>query len=375
MILLDHPAAVSLDPDVGPANLSELSRIDVDVDDFGIRGEAIELAGDPVIEPGTQRDEQVGLLHRGDGGVVAVHARHAEAEVVAVRKRAASHEGGDHRDLDHLGELHQRLCGPRLQHTATYVEDGSLRVSDHLRGLANQLPVPLQHRFVAGQLHVGVRGDVPVHVRARVGWIDDVLGDVDKHRTRPAGSRDVERLVNDAGDVLGLGDQEVVLGDGHGDARRVALLERVRADRCVWDLAGDAHHRDRVEERVAQRRDDVGGRRATRHNRHTGFAGGVGVALGHVAGTLFVANEDVTDRTVDDRVVDRQDGPARETEHDVDPLVLESLHEGFAAAHLLVVAHGLVPGCVCGRKRGTGKYGPKKRNDLPLWEVEAHVRL
>ena len=43
-----------------------------------------------------------------------------------------------------------------------------------------------------------------------------------------------------------------------------------------------------------------------------GTAGGVRVALGHVAGALLVAHEDVADRRVDQRVVDREDRPARE---------------------------------------------------------------
>jgi len=54
----------------------------------------------------------------------------------------------------------------------------------------------------------------------------------------------------------------------------------------------------------------------------------MGVALGHVAGTLFVAHEDVADRAVDDRVVHGQDRPTREAEHGVDALELQGPDEG-----------------------------------------------
>ena len=37
-----------------------------------------QLAGDPVVEPGAERDEEVGLLQRRDRGDGAVHAGHAE---------------------------------------------------------------------------------------------------------------------------------------------------------------------------------------------------------------------------------------------------------------------------------------------------------
>ncbi len=45
-----------------------------------------------------------------------------------------------------------------------------------------------------------------------------------------------------------------------------------------------------------------------------------GVALGHVAGALLVAHEDVADRGVEDRVVHRQDRAAGQAEDRVDAL-------------------------------------------------------
>ena len=97
---------------------------------------------------------------------------------------------------------------------------------------------------------------------------------------------------------------------------------------------GDHDERDGVHVRVAERRDDVGGGRAARHHGHARTAGGVGVALGHVAGALLVAHEDVADRRVDERVVDGQDRTAGEAEHDLRLLHLEALDEGLGSGEL-----------------------------------------
>ena len=97
--------AVADDRDVGPPHLAELGGVDVDVDDLGVRCERRRVAGDAVVEPGPERDEQIGLLQRRDRGVVAVHTRHAEAERMLVGERAARHQRRDNR---HARELRER---------------------------------------------------------------------------------------------------------------------------------------------------------------------------------------------------------------------------------------------------------------------------
>ncbi len=68
---------VADDRDVGVPVLADLGRVDIGVDDLGLRREGVELSSDPVVEAGAQCDQQVAALqggHRGDG---AVHAGHA----------------------------------------------------------------------------------------------------------------------------------------------------------------------------------------------------------------------------------------------------------------------------------------------------------
>ncbi len=75
--------------------------------DLRVRGEQRGLAGDPVVEPGAQHDQQVGLLQRQHGGNGAVHARHAEVLLVRVGERAAGHERRDHGCVREFGEREQ----------------------------------------------------------------------------------------------------------------------------------------------------------------------------------------------------------------------------------------------------------------------------
>ncbi len=248
----DHLAGVADDRHVGRPVLRDLGRVDVGVHDGGLGREARQLAGDPVVEPGAERDDQVGLLQRGDRGDGAVHAGHAEVLRVAVGEGAARHQGGHDRDAGELGQGAQLGPGAGLDDAAADVQHRPAG-RDHQPGrLADLLAVRLGDRPVARQVDRGR----PLEGGQR---LQRVLGDVHQHRAGPAGRGDVERLGDRARDVRRVGDQEVVLGDRHRDAADVRLLEGVGADRRAGHLPGDGHHRDAVHVRVGDRRDQVGG--------------------------------------------------------------------------------------------------------------------
>ena len=223
-------------------------------------------------------------------------------------------------------------AAPSLQDAAPAVDHRALGLADELGRLADQLGVADEVGAVAGQ--VVAIGGVPLHRRAGVVGVDDVFGDVHQHRTGAAGGGDVEGVVDHLRDVGRLGHQVVVLCYRHGDAGGVALLEGVGADGRIGNLAGDHHHGDGVHVGVAQRGDDIRGRRSRGDHGHTWAAGGVGEPLGHVAGALLMAHQHMTDRRVDQRVVHRKDGPAGQPEQDVHTLVLEGLHQRLTAVHL-----------------------------------------
>jgi hypothetical protein len=53
------------------------------------------------------------------------------------------------------------------------------------------------------------------------------------------------------------------------------------------------------------------------------------VAIGHVCGTLFMPDQDVTNREIQHRVVRRQDRAARVPEHHLDALAYEAFPENL----------------------------------------------
>ena len=261
---------------------------------------------------------------------------------------------------------------------------------DQLGRLADGLRVD---RGLAGGSRAGRRvvGPVPLHRRAAGSCGSTMsLGTSMSTGPGPAGGGDVERLADDPGDVLAASvTRKLCLVTGsvmpvvsHSWKASVPMA-------AVRHLAGDDDHRDRVHVGVAQRRDDVGGRRAAGHHGHAGPAGGVGVALGHVAGALLVAHEDVADRRVDDRVVHGEDAAAREPEDRVDALHLERLDQRLAAVGLHAGSEFHVVsflGCVamsgtrCAVRGGSGRWsgrggGPGARNgsDLPVGRPWAHA--
>ena len=124
----------------------------------------------------------------------------------------------------------------------------------------------------------------------------------------------------------------------------------------------------RVHEGVGQGGHDVGGARAAGHHGHPGAAGGVGVALRHVAGALLVAHQDVADGRVDDRVVHRQDGAAGQAEDRFDALHLQALDEGLTTIefHRRFLARS-----VFGVRLGASD---RKRKRPPAGEAEVRTR-
>ena len=132
----DDVGQVPDDRDVGGADLGDLGGVDVDVDHRGLGGEGVRLAGDAVIEAGSQADDDVGPLQGPDGGHSAVHSGHPQVERVLAGHDVQGGQGGDKGRSNELDELRQILGGNLRPVQATaQVKDGSLGSGDHLGGL------------------------------------------------------------------------------------------------------------------------------------------------------------------------------------------------------------------------------------------------
>ena len=111
---------------VGTANLVELSRIDVGVNNFGVWCESVESARHAVVKTGTQGDQKISLLHGRNGRVHAVHTGHTEVETMGIREGATSHQGRYDGNVGALGEGQEFRTSAGLQDTTTDVEQWSL---------------------------------------------------------------------------------------------------------------------------------------------------------------------------------------------------------------------------------------------------------
>ena len=125
-----------------------------------------------------------------------------------------------------------------------------------------------------------------------------------------------------------------MLDHGQGDAGGVGLLEAVGADQVGPHLPGDEHGGHRVEHRVGDRGDEVGGPGAARGEGDAHAAARLGVALGRMSRPRLVAAEDVAQAAVVEGVVGRQVGTPREAEYRVDALGLEALDDGIDSSHV-----------------------------------------
>src|SRR5205823_6249602 len=82
------------------------------------------------------------------------------------------------------------------------------------------------------------------------------------------------------------------------------------------------------------------------------------VALGRVPGALLVADQDVPQSRVEQRVVRGQDRAARDAEDDLRPSRLQTADEGLRSGHLLCHV-----GAFC-RVRDAGKQKPLGREGM-----------
>ena len=200
-----------------------------------------------------------------------------------------------------------------------------------LMSLAARLTCPRVGREVG--LVAGHFGRVGVDELGLFG--EDILGDVDEHRSGPAGGGNVEGLADDRGDLFGGHHQVVVLGDGQGNAGDVGFLKGIAADGGAAHLAGDGDHRDGVHLCGGDAGHEIGGAGAGRGPTHAGASGGAGVAVGGVRGALLVAHQYVAQtRELGQCLVQGKNGSAGEAEDHVHALSQQAFANHLSAIHL-----------------------------------------
>jgi hypothetical protein len=253
--------------------------------------------------------------------------------------------------MDQLAQQRSSM-GTGIDDAAACVEDRALCLGHEFDGRPDPVHVALDGRAV---------GLVLVVEGARVGAALElnVLRQIDHHGSRPAVGRHIERLVQDARQVLDRFDEIIVLRAVAGDADRIAFLEGVGPDEVGRHLTRDADDRDRIHHRVGKTGHGIRCTGTRGHQNHADLAGGTGIALRRMHGALLVAHEDVLDLIlVEDRIVNGKNGPTGITEDMLDSLVLQSTDHHFGSGHRLAHVTRSVGSVFVGWRNLGNKKGP-----------------
>ena len=299
-------------------------RVNVDLQNLGIFGKGGFVPDDTVAEPGTQAHEQIAVFNGLGGGDGAVHPQHSHIPGVGVVKAALSHQRRGHRGVHAVDQLQHRFRRFRSNDAAAGVDEGAL-------GFHDQSCRPLQFVGSGVIFHrngLGLFGGVLALSRR------NVLGNVDEHRAFPPGIGQVKGFPDSVRQLSNVLDNVIVLGDGNGDPSDVHFLEGVQAQGRTAHIAGNGYHRHRVHIGGGQAGNQVGGPGAGGGDHHAGAAGAPGVAVGGMAGALFVGGEDVADfvAVFIQRIVDVQHRTAGITEHRVHTLLQQAFQNDFCSS-------------------------------------------
>ena len=127
-------------------------------------------------------------------------------------------------------------------------------------------------------------------------------------------------------------DQEIVFDAGSGNAHRIDFLEGIRANHRGRDLAGQDHHGNGIHVGSGNPGDGIGRTGARGDQDNPGFAGGAGIAVSGMGGTLLMANQDVAYiLLLEQGVIYMEYGPAGVPEDVFDPFVLQKLDKDIRA--------------------------------------------
>ena len=344
---LQHLLGVADDVVVSLHILVDLSPVDVDLDDLGLAGEGRGLQGHTVREAAAHGDEQVAAVAGHVGGLGAVHADHAGGERVAAGDAAGTHQGDRHGGVDLPGKLAELLVGAAAGHAAAADEHGLLGLGDHVHQLVHVLLVGFGHLQAAGpgaadEVGQAAGGGVLLAGQVLILCLlgGDVLHDVDQNRAGAAAAGQGKGLADDVGQGVHVPHQIGALGDGHGNAGDVHLLEGVAADQVLGHVAGDEDHGGRVHIGRADAGGQVGRARAGGGQAHAHLAGGAGVTVCCVGSALLVGGQDVGDpiSVLIQLIVDVQDGAAGIAEHEVDSLLQKAFHQDLGTSHFHAVS-------------------------------------
>ena len=249
---------------------------------------------------------------------------HAEQERVILARHALAHQGVGNRDLERLRQLHElggRAC---RQHAAARIQHRPFGAGKGFDDAFRRDLVDGRSRDFCRHLAEGIDGQA---------GREDIHRHIHEHRPGPAGLGQVERTFDDPRQIAGVVDPVDALAERAVDLKligilmKVDLLVRMAAMEVRLHVAGNHHHRNRVERRVGDACRGIGESRAQVRQEHTGLSGRSRVAVRGVRGDLLMAGAHVADAAASERIEHADHRMSGEPENDLHAEPLEVLRQ------------------------------------------------
>ena len=251
---------------VDALDLADFGRVDVELRDLaGVRCERCRVAGNAVVESRANGDQEIAVLDCVVGGRDAMHAEHVQGQRVLRVTRAECHQRRRYRNAVLAGDMPQRFGGIAVDDAAARVDQRPFGFRQHgEKAFACRIvetvgsdcrepaSIPLER-----QLALTAKRTLPVL---------HVLRNVHDDRTGPAAARQFEGAAHSCLELLRVGNEQDMLGNGAHDGRDRRFLERIGADCRTRHLAADDDERDRIRHAVTNRRHRVRGAGTGRHH-------------------------------------------------------------------------------------------------------------
>ena len=198
--------------------------------------EVADATGNSIVETSTYIDHEIAIVHRHIGFIHAMHAEHSKPIPAGCRVCAEAHESRGYGKISLADQISkQGACRlSRIDDAAAGVEDGPRRSFHPLGKKRDQVRIAVRPGIVIARGRFFCVKILPVREL-------DIFWNVDKHRPRSAGGRDMECLMDYSRKLVGLLDQPIVLRARPGDADRIRFLECVVPDHERRNLAGYQH--------------------------------------------------------------------------------------------------------------------------------------
>ena len=209
---------------------------------------------------------------------------------MVVRDNTPAHQRRDQRNAGQLGKFLHLGGSIGIEHAATGNDQRTLGFIQHGHGF-----------FGLGARRSGLVGGqrlVSFDVELDLGHLY-IEGQIDQHRTRAAGTHQVESLLEDTWHQGWFADGNRPLGDWLGDRFDIHRLEVFFVQASTRRLTRNAKNWYRVSRRRVQAGNHVGTGWAGGANANADVAGlGTGIALSHVRSAFNVAGEHMIEAAV-----------------------------------------------------------------------------